>query len=183
MPLLYLGSGPSSDTESDDEWEGPSEGDPWAQRLTSKGNQAAPRAPLQTIGQPGMVGTRKVVTVATEERAVVEDAPPKAPRYDVSGLTEPAGGTWGAATAAAAVPTTGKRVKPTGDPKRDGSAAIAAVLAYHRPLWAAGPTASEEEVPSEGESFEDFTKRSIWETGPNYGNLWQSDLADIRYWR
>lgn len=73
-------------------------------------------------------------------------------------------------------------VRPTGNPKRDGAAAIAAVLNKHKPFWV---TTSKPEADDgdESETFEDFTKRQVWETGPNYGNLWQSGVADIRHWR
>eukprot|EP00037_Helgoeca_nana_P014154 m.131315 g.131315 ORF g.131315 m.131315 type:complete len:232 (-) comp22421_c0_seq1:240-935(-) len=83
---------------------------------------------------------------------------------------------------ASQLPVKGPTVRPTGDPKRDGAAAIAAVLSAHRPFWASSRTdvTTHEDTP---ESFEDFTKRQVWETGPNYGNLWQSDVADIRHWR
>mmetsp|Transcript_27956 Transcript_27956/g.39274 ORF Transcript_27956/g.39274 Transcript_27956/m.39274 type:complete len:210 (+) Transcript_27956:133-762(+) len=78
----------------------------------------------------------------------------------------------------------GERLRPTGNAARDGAAAIASVLTKHKPFWTTVQHDTENDADDEEtETFEDFTKRQVWETGPNYGNLWQSDLADIRHWR
>jgi hypothetical protein len=77
------------------------------------------------------------------------------------------------------------KVQRSGDAKQDGQAAIKAMLNNHKNFWATTDDSdgNSDEAPANDESFEAFTKRKIWETGPNYGNLWESDVADIRHWR
>lgn len=77
-------------------------------------------------------------------------------------------------------------VAKSGNAKADGQAAIKAMLNNHKNFWTTDDSAGNddgENGPADGETFEAFTKRRIWETGPNYGNLWESDVADIRHWR